>query len=1039
MKISAWLFSAFLVLATSSLFAQTQPEVFDVSVYEGVYPDIFNAYGTGNTTGATNHWINFGLPAGRRASIIFDPVYYVNHNSLSLSYPDALQHFMQTGLAQGLRGSLEFDVVYYFNHNQQLLSSLGDTTYVQAADHFLQHGLPESGLQGSADFSVLNYMALYPDVAVAYPGDYKSAMLHWLRRGKGQGRSGTGTFAVSSECTAPSVSNPRIYIGVTGPFATEPNDTAVQPLDGSTAVKFDTILRTKSESGVQNLIVCLQAGTFLTNGTGDFDFYPLPHHTNTCPPNTTCDCPNDTDHCPAGFSVNTNWHIHGLGINGTSATTVQLQDAMELKNAQGLLDWSFPSGTGLGIAFMNYDQGVSAVEISDMIIDLNYSRVKTKNSNLLDLRGIYLDTHLGNHHLHHLNVINPSGEATQATGPLGGERLEDFPISINSLGNISPLQNGGNLIEYVLMSDDPQTGHCSGYPPPAPPPAPPPLGRCTGITIDNAAAEVRYNVVNGIENGIGGFFMPLVWFHDNFVFNNQGNGYITDSLVNRDVLIQFNEVRNPGTNGFLVGGLQTYDDFQLQYNTVYLYRDNTSGIRFNGNVTDASVINNNIIQAVTISGGSGITFTGSGNSNNQFEFNQISRGLTNSHTGTDCVFNNWDQFSVPLTNFTNTQSSPCSLPPDAGGLTSQIDPITGSLEVYFSSFDQDIRTLVWNSSALWSPNSTDISYPAEIPNLVSGGSITNIIDTFQNQPEVYLIGTDQNIYQLFWTSTNGWLGKNLTNITANSMPPSPNQPASPSGLTSLMDTITGRPETYYVGIDGHIHQLYLTGPANNPVWATFDISGNTGGANAISNSSLFSLADTLVGALEVYYVGTDQDIHQLSWNSTSGWHNYDLSSFTGAPAAASGGLTALVDSVTGALEAYYVGADQDIHQLQWSGSSGWHTFDVSLNTHAAPATIGQGTLTSLVDTLTSSLKLYYVGTDQHVHEVSWNASTGYRTADITATAGSLNILSGGTITSLFDTLASAVDVFYVGTDHRVHELQWKPTTGWHDTNIQPNN
>jgi hypothetical protein len=131
--------------------------------------------------------------------------------------------------------------------------------------------------------------------------------------------------------------------------------------------------------------------------------------------------------------------------------------------------------------------------------------------------------------------------------------------------------------------------------------------------------------------------------------------------------------------------------------------------------------------------------------------------------------------------------------------------------------------------------------------------------------------------------------------------------------------------------------------------------------------------------------------------------------------------------------------DQDIHQLQWSGSSGWHTFDVTAYLGATQAVIGQGTLTSLVDTLTNSLKLHYVGTDQHVHEVSWNASTGYRTADITATAGSLNILSGGALTSLLDSLASAVDVFYVGTDHRVHELQWKPSTGWHDTNIQPNN
>jgi len=1025
MKISAWLFSAFLFVATPSLFAQTQPEVFDVTVYEGIYPDIFNGYGTGNTSGATNHWINFGLPAGRRASIIFDPVYYVTTNGLNLSYPDALQHFLNTGLPRGLRGSLEFDVQYYMSHNQQELANAGVTTFTGAADYFLSTGLPVEGEQGSADFSVQNYWALYPDVGVAYPNSdpnkYKDATLHWLRRGKGEGRSGTATFAVSSECTAPSVNNPRIYIGVSvtppNQFGTDASNSATSPLNGSTTDLFDAILRTRSESGVQNLIVCLQGGTFLTNGAGDFNFYGptlAPHHTN--PSN------------PKGFSVNTNWHIHGLGIHESSATTLQLQNALE-----NISDWSYLAGTGLGIVFLNHDVGVSGVEISDLIIDLNYSGVKQQNGALINLLAIYLDTHLGNHHLHHLNVLGPSGEATRANKP-NQELMEGFPIFVGALGNASPEQNGNNLIEYVLMSDDPQNGHCSGYPP-----APSvPLGRCTGINIDNAAAEVRYNVVDGVENGLGGFLMPLVWFHDNFAFNNQGNGYITDSLNNRDVLLQFNEIRNPGTNGILVGGVQTYTDFSLQYNTIFLDRNGTTGIRFNGNVNNASAINNNVVQDVPISGGNGIVVAGAGNGNNQFEYNQISRGFANSHSGTDCVFNNWDQFSVALSNFANTQGTPCSLPPQPGVITSQVDPIAGQVEVYFSGFDGDVRTLTWTSSSSWSPNSVDVSYPGGVGGLIQGGSIANMIDTVQNRVEVNLIGIDGHIYQLNWTAATGWFGIDLTAITSPPDPNPPTQAASVGGLTNMMDTIVGQPEVYYVGTDSHIHQFYFAGTPT-PTWHTFDVSGNTGGSNVMANSSLASLSDTLVNSPEVYYVGVDQHIHQLSYNTSTGWHNFDLSSMAGAPAAASGGLTALVDTATGTLEAYYIGVDYHVHQLQWGGSSGWHTFDVSGFLGAPAAVIGQSTLTSLVNTVTNSLELYYLGADQHVHQISWNASTGYRTADITITAGSLNVLSGGTITALLDTLASAVDVFYVASDHRVHELQWKSATGWHDTNIQPNN
>src|SRR5580698_2570501 len=40
--------------------------------------------------------------------------------------------------------------------------------------------------------------------------------------------------------------------------------------DGGTAEKFDTLLRSRSESGVTKLIVCVGPGTFQTEGTRDY-------------------------------------------------------------------------------------------------------------------------------------------------------------------------------------------------------------------------------------------------------------------------------------------------------------------------------------------------------------------------------------------------------------------------------------------------------------------------------------------------------------------------------------------------------------------------------------------------------------------------------------------------------------------------------------------------------------------------------------------------------------------------------------------------
>jgi len=61
----------FLTLMVASLFsiptvAQTD-FTFDVTTYVNIYPDIKNVYGN-NTSAATTHYYNWGLPSGRRAA-----------------------------------------------------------------------------------------------------------------------------------------------------------------------------------------------------------------------------------------------------------------------------------------------------------------------------------------------------------------------------------------------------------------------------------------------------------------------------------------------------------------------------------------------------------------------------------------------------------------------------------------------------------------------------------------------------------------------------------------------------------------------------------------------------------------------------------------------------------------------------------------------------------------------------------------------------------------------------------------------------------
>jgi len=215
--------------------AQLAPEVFKVEVYEGIYPDVQNTFGA-NTANATNEWQNQGLPSlGQRASFIFDPVYYLAHNPDvakaygANNYLAAAQDFMSpgSGLSVGRRGSLEFDVQWYLNHYPDLKAAYG-TNYLAAADHFLGTGLPAEGRQGSPDFSVKSYTNMYPDVSAAYSSRstfYTDATLHWLRRGKAQGRHGFGFFPVNSECAT----GQTMEFGTVPALGTPPTITVSRP------------------------------------------------------------------------------------------------------------------------------------------------------------------------------------------------------------------------------------------------------------------------------------------------------------------------------------------------------------------------------------------------------------------------------------------------------------------------------------------------------------------------------------------------------------------------------------------------------------------------------------------------------------------------------------------------------------------------------------------------------------------------------------------------------------------------------------------
>jgi hypothetical protein len=739
------------------LFAQTQPEVFDVNVYEGIYPDIFNAYGS-NTGGAQYHWLNFGLPEGRRASFIFDPVYYIAHNpGVPTGYAAALQDFMNNGLPAGKRGSLEFDVKYYLARYSDLAAAFG-TNYVAAADHFLNQGLPCEGRQGSADFAVQDYINMYPDVAAGYPKalscviggtDFKKAAMHWLRRGKAFGRHGFGFLNASTECTSgqntvefltvlPSPPPPGaatqgtatvsqasaftsnvsvFYMNPPSGFAAQLTSVVSNPARGQYSVSggtytfnaadieqpvkitynlravpaayssiffshvggtgsgtlgspfdaslLDDYLRRISEQNdsgfseqvphdsnpgepssggpyhVDHLIVCLidtpqTAQPFLTHGIWDYVMY-VGHTTGA----------------PSGFSVNRNWHVHGQGMN---STTIKLSNYLLNPHSS----WGLGLNAGLGLLFGTHDDTVGGVEISDLMIDLNYPALKAINPSVkLQLLGVGLRGDPGGNNVHNINVNGYSAQAP----------IEAFPVWIYSVDNIIPTQGAPDQIKYVLLGNSA------------------PGGACTGITLAGVQGEVAFNVANGwspyVNNfggcqGYGGWSLENAWFHDNTAFNNSSS-FLIDSLTNRSVTIEFNQFINPTGYGIVLGGGGMYDYFNIQYNTFSLANDHDVGILLQVNVRGANINHNNVLVVGPPPNVIAILFKQftTGNLGNVLQYNQVGEGIGEVPDG-NCVYINWDTFGNPLASPPPTQGTPCD-PPAQATATMQTD---GNFVVY---------------------------------------------------------------------------------------------------------------------------------------------------------------------------------------------------------------------------------------------------------------------------------------------------------------------------------------------------------------------
>lgn len=448
----------------------------------------------------------------------------------------------------------------------------------------------------------------------------------------------------SQDCTvAVPQGSTRIFIGPTARSGQPSGTSFDDPLDGSTADKFDTILRTISEGqhptwgsqsniAPENLIVCLASGTFHTRGQYDWTLNE-----------------GHTQGSELGFTVEKNWKIHGRGVDHTS-----IQLASYLPD-QFVDQTGAPVSGGRNVVIGTHSAQSSGIEISDLTIDANHDNLTDDGGIPLNLEAIKLRSDQGKHWIHNVNVVGGSGD-------LGFINIVYETFAIQIWGNTQPLdpsQNTGSIIEHVTVGNP---GHAVVK-------GSPNGGAIDGIVINNAVAEIRNNVVDGYTLGYGGWAMGAANFHDNIARNVQ-YGFNNDSFSNDGVILQNNQFIDPASYGIVIGGGSpsvVFSNWNVSGNTIQIKRPGAIALVLRGQVQNSMFSNNTIVA----DGRSNLTAIwsypavgGVSNTKIAFQSNHIDKALTMNFSqdpnfGTDCRFQNRDLQGNAISGFPDNSSAAC--------------------------------------------------------------------------------------------------------------------------------------------------------------------------------------------------------------------------------------------------------------------------------------------------------------------------------------------------------------------------------------------
>ena len=190
-----------------------------------------------------------------------------------------------------------------------------------------------------------------------------------------------------------------------------------------------------------------------------------------------------------------------------------------------------------------------------------------------------------------------------------------------------------------------------------------------------------------------------------------------------------------------------------------------------------------------------------------------------------------------------------------------------------------------------------------------------------NFPDVY-----GHIHELWWDG-NGWYHNDLTDATG--------APLSSANPTGYVFPAQGTQHVTYAGTDGHVYELWWDGNG----WHYNNLTAAAGAPLAQGNRNASGYVFPSQGTQHVNYLGLDNHIHELWWDN-NGWHHNDLTAITASPESTAAGPEPVGYVFSGTRHVNYLGADNHIQELWWD-SSGWHHNDLTSAAGAAATVYAQ--------------------------------------------------------------------------------------------------